>query len=242
MIGIFSKTTDSNIIESIAYTALDFVILDMEHGPNNLITIHNHVRALNHYKTKSIVRVKSCDHNEIGSVLDAGADGVQVPNISSIELAKQAINAARYFPSGNRGVCRYVKDARFGDNQPKEYFEKANKKTLILQVEGKDGIAVLDDIIDLKGYDILFIGPNDLSQSLGMPGQVTHPKIYKLCEELSNKTKRKGLRLGIFVDNLDQAAIYKRLGFEYIAYSVDISIFRQSVDSLAIEFNKIKKQ
>lgn len=239
MIGIFSKTIDSNFIEAAGYGGLDFVILDMEHGSNNLITIHNHVRAATLANLKSIVRVKSCDENEIGSVLDAGASGVQVPNITSAEMAKKAVAAARFSPVGSRGVCRFVKDAQFGQKDRNLYFKEANEKLLILQVEGKKGVSEIDEIIKVKGYDILFIGPYDLSQSLGIPGQVNDPRIFDLCQSLVEKAANAGLQLGVFVDNFEQTKKYKDAGLTYIAYSVDVSIFREAIHTLVTNIDSL---
>src|SRR6056297_2134561 len=115
MIGIFSKTTDSNFIEAAGLGGLDFIILDKEHGPLNDEIIHHHVRAATLSNLKSIVRVRECNEAEIGAALDSGASGVQVPNISSAAMAQKAIEAARFAPDGLRGVCRFVRDAEFGN-------------------------------------------------------------------------------------------------------------------------------
>ena len=106
MIGIFSKTIDSNFIEAAGYSDLDFIIIDQEHGSASLEIIHNHIRAAKISGIKSIVRVPNNSPNLIGSVLDAGAEGVQVPNISNYEEAYESVKAARFHPDGMRG--RYL--------------------------------------------------------------------------------------------------------------------------------------
>lgn len=237
MIGIFSKTTDSNIVEAIGMAGMDFVILDQEHGPITNETLHNHIRAAKTGGSKAIVRVKGVDANAIGSALDSGADGVQVPNIGSVEDAKTAIESARFYPLGNRGVCRFVKAANFGNSPKGSYFKEANKKLVILQVEGREGIDNLDKILALKGFDILFIGPYDLSQSLGIPGEISHPKMINLMEEVSEKAKKKGKRLGTFADSMETAQNLLNLGFQYLAYSVDINIFMEATKDLKNKLN-----
>ena len=239
MIGIFSKTLDSNIVESACLGGIDFIILDMEHGPNNWSSIHNHTRAAKIIGTKSIVRVTDCNPSSIGLALDSGVDGVQVPNIISAKMAREAVSAARFSPLGSRGVCRFVKDAKFGQKKRDIYFKESNEKLLILQVEGKDGIAQIDEILKVKGFDILFIGPYDLAQSLGISGQVEHPQIFALCQKLVERAKKSGKTLGIFVDTFEQSQKYKSLGIEYIAYSVDMNIFREAVNSIVASFNSI---
>lgn len=235
MIGIFSKTTDSNFIEALGHSGMDFVLLDQEHGPIHRETLHNHVRAAKGGGMLSVVRVVGVDANAIGSALDSGADGVQVPNISTAEEARRAVDAARFHPKGNRGMCRFVKAASFGSTPKEDYFQKANDKLLILQVEGEKGISNLDEILEVQNFDILFIGPYDLSQSLGIPGQIDHPEMQRTMNEVARKVKNKGKRLGSFADSMNIARELKRTGFEYLAYSVDVNIFLEAARSIKNE-------
>lgn len=240
MIGIFSKTTDSNFIEALGYSGLDFVILDQEHGPVSLETLHNHVRAARCSNLKSIVRVKGVDNNAIGSALDAGADGVQVPNIATPEQAREAVAAARFFPQGNRGVCRFVKAANFGSVPKQKYFKQANNRLVVLQVEGKEGIANLDAILQVEGYDILFIGPYDLSQSLGIPGEIDHPKMKETMAAVAEKARSQGKQLGTFADSVEIAREMQAGGFEYLAYSVDVNIFLEAATRIKEDISNTK--
>lgn len=227
MIGIFSKTIDSNLVEAIGYSGLDFMIFDQEHGTVDLTTIQNHVRASKITGMISVIRVAENNHNLIGSAFDTGADAVQVPNIGSYEDAIKAIEAARFHPTGMRGVCCYVKAANFGSTSKDDYFLMSNQKKLILQVEGKNGIEAIDKILELNGFDILFIGPYDLSQSLGYPGQVDHPLVLKTIDDLAQKVKESGKTLGTFVDSIEKIKTFKDKGFGYIAYSVDLRLFAE---------------
>lgn len=236
MIGIFSKTTDSNLIEAIAYSGLDFMIFDQEHGTADLTIIQNHVRAAKLGGMTSVIRVAENNHNQIGGAFDTGADAVQVPNISSVEQAQKAIESAKFYPLGNRGVCCYVKAANFGTTHKSEYFTTANQKKLILQVEGKKGMESIDEILNLEGFDILFIGPYDLSQSLGYPGQIDHPVVVEAIESLITKVKKSEKILGTFVDSEKKLKQFKDKGFGYIAYSVDLNIFLNSIKQIIKDY------
>jgi 4-hydroxy-2-oxoheptanedioate aldolase len=229
MLGIFSKTIDSNFIEAAGYCQLDFIILDQEHGPASLDILQNHVRAAKITKMKSIIRVANNNANLIGAALDTGADGVQVPNISNYEQAIEAVKAAKFYPKGMRGVCRFVNAANYGLKDKNEYFETENKKILILQVEGSEGIKELDKILSIQDFDILFIGPYDLSQSAGYPGDIEHPVVIKLIEEIANKVKKSKKILGCFADKVETALKLKNSGFDFIAYSVDVSLFSEKI-------------
>jgi 4-hydroxy-2-oxoheptanedioate aldolase len=232
MLGIFSKTTDSNFIEAAGLAGLDFIILDQEHGPVNLETLHHHIRSAQVTGMQSIVRVANNEAHNISAALDTGADGVQVPNITSYEEAIKAVNAARFYPHGMRGVCRFVRAANFGLTERETYFPESNNKQLILQIESKKGVESIDKILGIDEFDILFVGPYDLSQSLGVPGQIDHPDVIKLIKEIITKITHSGKIAGTFVDTPEGLRQMRDLGFEYLAYSVDISLFVEKIRSL----------
>ncbi len=231
-LGVFSKTTDSAFVEAAGIAGLDFIILDTEHGPANLETLHNHVRAAQLTQMASIIRVKGVDAHAIGSALDTGADGVQVPNISTAQQAESAVKAARFYPQGSRGVCRFVRAANFGNRDKDAYFANANEKLVILQVEGLEGINNLDEILEVQGFDVLFIGPYDLSQSVGKPGKVDDPEVLELMHIIAQKSQKKGILLGSFSDTIERNASLKNEGFNYIAYSVDVHIYYEALRSI----------
>jgi len=227
-VGIFSKTTDSGMVEAAGHSGLDFIILDMEHGPIGQETLHHHVRAADLTPMVSIVRVNGHDPDVIGSVLDSGANGVQVPNISTEAQARQAIAAARYHPEGNRGVCRFVRAADFGTRDRGDYLSDANRTLVVLQVEGLEGIGNLDEILAVPGFDVLFVGPYDLSQSVGKPGQVDDPEVRKLIGEIADKAEKQGIALGVFSDTDEAMQELAAMGFSYLSHSVDQNIFSEA--------------
>ncbi|MBF6617240.1 MAG: aldolase [Candidimonas sp.] len=231
-VGIFSKTTDSAFVEAAGIAGLDFIILDQEHGPVSLETLHNHVRAAKLTHMAPVVRVKGLDSHAIGAALDSGAAGVQVPNINTAEQARIAVSAARFHPAGQRGVCRFVRAASYGTQDRAEYFRNANNALLVLQVEGVEGISNLDEILDIKGFDVLFVGPYDLSQSIGKPGEIDSPEVLRLIKTIAEKAKEKGVILGGFCDSSEGLRFLQDLDFRYISYSVDLNIFINSLKGL----------
>ncbi len=232
MLGIFSKTTDSNFVEAAGFAGLDFIILDQEHGPVNLESLHNHVRSAALSGMKSIIRVAANEPHYIGSAFDTGADGVQIPNITSAEDAMQAVQSARFHPLGMRGVCRFVRAAEYGRTDRNRYFSESNKKMLVLQIESRKGIESIDEILKIEPFDVLFIGPYDLSQSLGLPGQIDHPEVVGLIRQIIGKIQNAGKIAGTFADTPETVKKMKELGFFYLAYSVDISLFAEKIKSL----------
>lgn len=225
VVGCFSKTLDGSFVEAMGTAGLDFVILDREHGPNSNETLQNLIRAAQCGGIASIVRVPGCDAHAIGAALDLGATGVQVPNIATPEEAVRVREGARFHPLGKRGVCRYVRAAAYSGLEKQAYFDNANRAIVIGQVEGREGLGNLEAILDTKAFDILFVGPYDLSQSLGLPGQVRHPDVLAEVERIAATCRERGMVCGTFLDNPEEAHEWVELGMRYIAVSVDVGIF-----------------
>ncbi|MDR1814417.1 MAG: aldolase [Tannerella sp.] len=223
--GPFMKTGDAAFVECAGHAGFDFCILDMEHGPIDFFTLQNLIRGAEAAGILPVVRTYDSSETAIGKALDIGAKGIQVPQIQSAAQAREAVKAAKFYPQGERGVCRFVRAADYSSTPRDEYFAKANEALIILQVEGKQVINHLDEIFDVEGLDILFIGPYDLSQSLGVPGQVSHPSVLEAITNISSQAKKAGVVTGVFCDTPEAAAMWKQAGIQYISYSVDVGIF-----------------
>lgn len=235
--GCFSKTTDSSFVEAMAVAGADFVILDMEHGPITTETLKTHIMALKATNTLAIVRVENTSSDTIGKALDLGADGIQVPSVSSASEAQKAIERAKFFPDGSRGVCRFVRAADYSDKERAAYFQEANRNIMILQLEGVEGLENFEEIIKIKGIDIIFIGPYDLSQSLQVPGQIEHPLVTRKIEEMIQLANKHQILLGTFCDTFEQLHKWKNLGISYLAYSVDVGLFKDAISQIG---NQVK--
>jgi len=223
--GPFMKTGDAAFVECAGHAGFDFCILDMEHGPVDFFTLQNLIRGAEAAGILPVVRTYDSSETAIGKALDIGAKGIQVPQIQSAAQAREAVKAAKFYPQGERGVCRFVRAADYSSTPRDEYFAKANEALIILQVEGKQVINHLDEILDVEGLDILFIGPYDLSQSLGVPGQISHPSVLEAITNISSQAKKAGVVTGVFCDTPEAAAMWKQAGIQYISYSVDVGIF-----------------
>jgi 4-hydroxy-2-oxoheptanedioate aldolase len=232
VIGLFSKTNDPGFIETAGYAGFDYVIIDLEHAPNSVESIQNLIRAAQISGILPIVRVKEGNPSIIGESLDIGAAGIQVPQITSAEQAEAIMRLAKFAPLGERGVCRFVRAALYSSMNRYEYFKEANKSLIILQLEGKEAIRNLDRIIEVDGVDVLFIGPYDLSQSLGVAGQIDHPLVEEKMNEIIIKCKERGKAVGTFADTIENACKWRNYGIKYIAYSVDIGLFYEKCKSV----------
>lgn len=236
--GIFAKTNDPMFIEIMGKTGIDFVILDCEHGPNSPREVLPLVLAARASGLQAVVRVGTSSVIDIQRMLDLGLSGVQVPQVQQEADAKNVVKAAKFAPLGNRGVCCNVRPADYALKKRQDYFsEQNNDVTVIVHIEGKDGFDNLDSIMDVEGIDIFFIGPNDLSQSLGCP-DVTHPKVIGTVNDIIEKCKKKGKHIGIYADSVKSAMQYKSLGISYIACSTDVGIFARSCLEMSTAFEK----
>jgi len=191
VIGPFMKLTDPAAVEIAGYAGFDFVIIDTEHGPISIETAQNLIRAAEVVEITPIIRVTENNPVLILRALDIGAQGVEIPQINNKESAVRAIQAAKFAPAGDRGVCRFVRAAKYSALDRYKYFEYANRETIaILHIEGTEGINNLRKILSVKGIDVIFIGPYDLSQSLGITGQVDHPRVIKEMEHIVMISKK----------------------------------------------------
>ncbi|MDR1562806.1 MAG: aldolase [Dysgonamonadaceae bacterium] len=226
--GPFMKTGDAAFVECAGYAGFDFCILDMEHGPADFFNLQNLIRGAEIAGILPVVRTFDSSETAIGKALDVGAKGVQVPQIQSAEQARAAVRAAKFFPAGERGVCRFVRAAGYSSIPRDVYFEQANEALVILQVEGKEALDSLDEILAVEGLDILFVGPYDLSQSLGVPGQVSHPAVVSAIKSITERAKSAGVVIGVFCDTYEAAALWKSAGIQYLSWSVDVGIFTEA--------------
>lgn len=238
--GPFAKTSDPAFIECLGYANFDFVILDMEHSPNTILNMQNLIRAAEISGILPIVRVKENCPSLIGEVLDIGVKGIQVPQITCSNDVRQLVKLAKFAPIGMRGVCRYVRAANYGSLDQKEYYKDANDCLTIIQLEGQVAINNLDEILEESGYDILFIGPYDLSQALGVPGEINHTVVEEKIKRIVLECKKKDIVVGIFADNEEDVQKWIKLGVKYISYSVDVGFFYSSYKAVLKRFKNIK--
>lgn len=242
VIGPFMKTCDPAFVEATGWAGMDFVILDMEHGPVSVQSMQNNIRGAQVAGVLPVVRVPAVTEEAIGKALDIGAAAVEIPQISNAKDARLAVKLAKFYPDGERGMCRFVRAANYSMAPRAEYFANANETMVIAQLEGTEAIKNMDEIFDVPGIDIVFIGPYDLSQSLGLPGQTTHPAVVDAMKEIIRAAKEKGLAVGTFTDSAETMKMWVDAGVQYISYSVDVGIFAEACRSIKKQFEEIGRQ
>lgn len=220
IICTFSIMRSLETVEIIALAGFNAVILDLEHGPYGIDSLGSLILAARARGIYAIVRVLKNDPGMIGAVLDAGADGVLVPQVSTKSEAQAAVDAARFMPDGMRGANSWVRAADFGGSS--DWFAKANREVaVIVMIEGKSGVENVMDIVSTPSLDGVFLGPVDLSHSLGVPGQVDHALVVeKMCDVLS-VARRHSLATAVFSPTPEACRRWIDMGARIVACGVD---------------------
>lgn len=235
--GPFLKFTDPAVVEIMGFAGFDFVIIDEEHGPISIESAQNMIRAAESVNITPVIRVSNNDEALILRALDIGAQGIEIPQINSKYDAERAVKSVKYSPQGERGVCRYVRAANYSSMDKFKYFKYANEETMIIaHIEGVEGINNLDKILSVPGIDVIFIGPYDLSQSLGIPGEVNHPLVTEKMKEVVLKCKKNKVAVGTFADDIETARSWVSLGVQYMAFSVDVGILYEASKQIVKKF------
>jgi 4-hydroxy-2-oxoheptanedioate aldolase len=220
--GVFCELPTPASVEIIGAAGWDFVIVDCEHAPVTAQMLPEFIRASEAAHIPAIVRVAENNAAAIQHALDAGASGVQIPQISSVAAARAAVSAARFHPLGNRGFNPFVRAARYSAEPVADFLARSNAEvTVVLQIESTEGLKAVDQILEIPGIDVLFIGPYDLSQSLGIPGHTSDPRVFAAGQALVAKAAEHHVRIGVFANTDHEASRWKDIGIQYLCYSVD---------------------
>ncbi len=205
---------------------LDFVILDMEHGPLSISQVAGLIARFKATAISPVVRIPASEYHFVARVMDAGAGGIMAPNVRTPEQARMLNEAMRYAPDGNRGLGLGVSHNDFIRPDSKKYMAEANASNiLICQIESRTAIRNLDKIASVPGVDCLWVGHMDLTQSMGIVGQFQHPEFLAAMKKVTHTARARGLFAGIQPGNLAQAREWMELGFNLISYSTDIGIY-----------------
>ncbi len=222
--GLFINSGSTIACEIAGLSGFDFVMIDSEHGPTDPLRNRDLITAAEYRDTVPLIRVPNGAYDTILRTLDVGAHGVMVPQINTPEQAQAVAEAALYTPQGSRGVAT-TRAGDYGFFQPvSEYFCQANERNLVVvQCENVKAVPYLDEICQVPGIDVVFVGPYDLSASMNAPGKVDYESIRPVADLVMKKTAENGKFAGIFTKDPEEARMYEDMGFRFIIVSTDIS-------------------
>lgn len=223
--GIFLACNAPDLAEICGLAGFDFVVIDAEHGPLTTENVLHLIRASEAKQVTPIVRIPNMLESTILHTLDAGAHGIQVPQVNDAAAAASIVKSSKYRPEGDRGIA-FPRASDYAINGLSEYFAHANRETMIItHCENKLCLENLEEICKQSDIDVIYFGPYDISQSLGVSGQVTHPLVEEAAEKVLQITAKYGIAAGIYAANGDIARERAQQGFRYITIGMDSVLF-----------------
>ena len=231
--GTFLNLGSSVTVEMSGDSGFDWILIDLEHGPSGQDSLLHLLQAASTTPASPVVRIAFNETARFKKTLDLGAAGIMVPWIQNAEEAKQAVAAMRYPPLGIRATgYSYSFD---------DYFERNHELLLtVIQIERTEALEEIDQIASVDGVDVLFIGPMDLSVSLGHPGDFQHPDQQEAYRKVIAAATKHGKSAGILLQSIEQIEPTVELGFKFIAIGSDSALVGSGMRELVSAFNQFK--
>jgi 4-hydroxy-2-oxoheptanedioate aldolase len=234
-IGLWCSLCSNIAADIVSDSGFDWLLLDTEHSPNEIPDLVGQLQAVSHGAATPIVRPAWNDTVLIKRCLDIGAQTLLVPYVQNAEEAKRAVEAVRYPPRGVRGVAAASRASRYG--RVTDYLKKADSEIcLLVQVETRSALDQLEAIAGVDGVDGVFIGPSDLSASLGHIGNPAHPEPQKAMQDAVTQLKKIGKPAGILTGNDDEIRRYISWGYTFVAVGSDVGLLGRGADMLAKKY------
>jgi 2-keto-3-deoxy-L-rhamnonate aldolase RhmA len=236
-IGLWSSLCSNIAAEIVGDSGFDWILLDTEHAPNEPPAVLAQLQAFSGGTAEVVVRPAWNDAVLIKRLLDIGAQTLLIPFVQNAEEAKRAVAACRYPPAGIRGITAGGRASRFG--RATSYLKEADGEVCVLvQVETQHAIDRIAEIAAVDGVDGIFVGPSDLSASMGHIGNPLHPDVQRAIELAARRIADAGKMSGILTSVEADARRYIGWGYKFVAVSTDIGLLAKSADALAGAFAK----
>lgn len=232
-IGTWNMIGHTIVTEILANSGFDWVALDMEHGVINFSQVASHCQVLEGKGVVPLCRLPAIQPEYFKWALDAGAMGVIVPLVRTVDDVKKSVSYSKYSPEGNRGVA-LTRVHGFGSSFD-HYVQTANNETLVvIMIEHIDAVNEIDNILEVPGVDAVFIGPYDLSCSMKLMGQLHHPDVEAACSSVVEAAVRKGIAAGLHIVEPDNGELAKRMdeGYTFIALGMDVTMLNSAARRL----------
>lgn len=233
--GCFLRHHAPQLAEWLTLSGWDFVLFDAEHGTLSPAQVEDLSRAVEVRGGTPFVRATTNSAPVILRFLDAGPVGIHVPWVNSGAEAEAVVQAVKYVPEGIRGLAG-TRASDFGITEPLgDYIARANRETLIVvHIETRDAVERIDEIAAVPGIDVLFIGPTDLSHSLGLAGQLDHPEVIAAMDHIAARTLAAGKALGLLAATKARAEQWAEKGATYLCANLENVLAPGSRDYLAV--------
>ena len=237
MIAAFDNPEVAKMLKVVGF---DLFIIDCEHGPFDYSQIAGLFAMGRECGIAPMIRIPEVRREIVLKVMEMGAAGILVPSVESVDTAKKLIEYSKYYPMGNRGVSLLRAHTGWEKTPPaEEYMKQQNEDCILMtQIESPAGVEIVDQLIALDGIDVLFVGPNDLSQSLGIMGQTSHPKFLEAMDKIIAAAEKAKKYSGIHMMSTDAIQPWIDKGMKFNLWSNDVTMMMSAArDGLA----KLKK-
>lgn len=232
-VGTFLNVSTPSMVECLGYAGLDFVIIDMEHGPYDTQQAADLVAAAVRFDMAPLIRVADLTHKDIQHAADSGAHGIIIPCLRQVSEFRKAVELAKFAPVGSRGYFK-ARGSGYG-NEPwasgslEDYMRRSNEKLLLLpQCETAEALEHIEEITAIDGVDGIYIGPFDLSISLGVPGRFDHPVVKEAIERIFRSCKKNGKLCMMFSASPEKCREYIDKGMEAVTSNIDMNVFTEA--------------
>ena len=235
LLGSFVFSTDPNVPAIYASAGFDFVIIDTEHGMNDVATTLGHLRSARASGIHALVRLGPANLADAARFLDAGCEGIMIPHFGLPGAGvTQTLRSTRYFPQGNRPTCGGVAAAGYGNTSFPAYVERANRDVLTVGlIEDRECLADLDGLMARREVEWVMPGPGDLATSFGVPGQLRHPSVAQAVDAIFDAANRHGVPLGMYLNNPEEIAGWHARGARFFVMSIDVKWLATSLKGAA---------
>lgn len=236
-IGLWQALASPYTVEICAGAGFDWLLIDAEHGPNDIPLVLAQLQAIAANPVEPVVRIPVGEAVLVKQYLDIGARSLLVPMIETAEAAATMVRATRYPPHGVRGVGSAIGRASRW-NRAAGYLQNAHHDIcLLLQVESRTALTNLEAIASVEGVDGVFIGPSDLAADLGHLGNPGHPDVQSVIEEAIGRIRSCGKPVGMLIADESLANRYLELGASFVAVGTDVTILARGAEAIAGRFN-----
>src|SRR5581483_392846 len=240
-LGLVCRTLSAAAVELIGLSGFDFVWIDMEHTAADFTLVENLCRAADAAQVEPLVRVHDKSPSNILRALEAGARIVNVPQVEHAAEAEAVVRASKYHPIGERGYCSSSRGNRYGfGSSVQEIFAAANERVMtMVQIESSTGVRNALEICSVSGLDIVFVGMGDLSQSLGVPGQMNHPEVLAQTRRTLEIIRTSGKLAALHVEAAGAVRNWLDIGVRIFACGTDLALFGKTLRCVQEEFRDI---
>jgi len=237
-IGLWTGLRSPLVAEMLSHVSgFDWFVIDMEHSPNELNDVLLQLQVSQRGEAEPVVRVPWNEPVMVKRVLDCGAQTILFPWVNTAEEAEAAVASTRYPPSGMRGVMSLARMNNYGAANPSYYHEAAGQLCNIVQIETKKAVDNIEEIAAVEGVDALFIGPSDLSASMGHIGNPNHPEVRDTIEGAFRRIKATGKASGFLTANHADCKWALELGCNFVAVGSDVQMLTAAARAAAADFH-----